>query len=197
MQKVFIKTFSPLTKHSQADLQVFQIDPPVRRDGVDSGCVLHPPKLIATVPEGNLITPTYMVECDSEILLLGHKDFYMSQIVVYKLSDLVLQRCVPIKSIGGNTLFISGRSLSVASKALSTPMGDDVICFEPAEHSLVQYHLISGTWSPATDNCNIYGPAQGPCSLISVIYSCCVRNRWYLPFFPYTVSCNFSFLWAS
>ena len=115
---------------------------------MDSGCVLHPPKLLATVPDGNLIMPIYMVECDSEILLLGHKDFhmsqivdfYMSQIVVYKLTDLVLQRCVPIKSIGGNTLFIAGRSLSVASKALPTPMGDNVICFEPTEHSLVQYH---------------------------------------------------------
>jgi hypothetical protein len=114
----------------QGAIQVFQIDPPVR-DGVDSGCVLHPPKLIATVPKGNLITPIYMVECDSEILLIGHKYFYMSQIVVYKLADLVLQKCVPMKSIGGNTLFISERSLSVASKALPTPMGDNVICFEP------------------------------------------------------------------
>ncbi|PVH37216.1 hypothetical protein PAHAL_6G273200 [Panicum hallii] len=101
--------------------EIFQIDPPVK-DGVGSDYVRHPPKLIATVPEGNLIMPIYPVECDSEILLLGHKDFYMSQIVVFKLADLVLQRCIPITSIGGNTLFISERSLSVASKALPTTM---------------------------------------------------------------------------
>lgn len=42
---------------------IFQVDPPVK-DGMGSDYVLHPPKLIATVPEGNLIVPIYMVECD-------------------------------------------------------------------------------------------------------------------------------------
>jgi hypothetical protein len=165
-------------------LEIFQIDPPVKDgDGVGSSYVLHPPKLIATVPEGNLIRPVYLAECDSEILLLGHKNFYMSQIVVFKLTDLVLQRYTPITSIGGNTLFISERSLCVASKALPNPMGDSVVHFHPTEHNPVQYHLISGTWSSATDQCSLYGPAPGPCSLIHLIYNCCIRNRWYFTFF--------------
>lgn len=164
-------------------IEVFQIDPPVK-NVVDSGCELQlqPPKLIATLPYGNVMMPIYLVECDSEILLIGHKGFYMSQIVVFKLTDLVLQRCLPTTSIGGNTVFISERSLSVTSKVLPNPVGDNVVCLEPAELNLVQYHLTSGTWSPATDICSLYGPAPGPCSIIHLIYSCCIRNRWYLPF---------------
>ncbi|CAL5001002.1 unnamed protein product [Urochloa decumbens] len=160
-------------------VEIFLVDPPVK-DAVVSGYVLHPPKLIATLPEGNLIRPFYLAECDSEILLLGHKEFYMSQIVVFKLADLVvqIQRCIPITSIGGNTLFVSERSLSVASKALPNPMGDSVVHIHPSEHYAVQYHLISGTWSSATDHCSLYGPAPGPCSLYHLIHTCCSRNRW-------------------
>jgi hypothetical protein len=48
-------------------LEILQIDPPVREGGgVGSSYVLHPPKLMATVPEGSLIRPIYLVECDSE-----------------------------------------------------------------------------------------------------------------------------------
>jgi hypothetical protein len=102
----------------------------------------------------------------------------MSQIVVFKLTDLVFQRCTPITSIGGNTLFVLEKSFSVASKALPNPMGDCVV--HPTEHNPVQYHLISGTWSSATDQCSMYGSAPGPCSLIHLIYNCCIHNRWYL-----------------
>lgn len=152
-----------------------------------SGYVLHPRKLIATVPDGNLIMPVHLVECDSEVLVLGYKDMTWSQIAVFKLTDLVMQRWIPITSIGGNTLFITERGISVAPSALPAPMDDNVVCLEPAQHNLVQYHLISGTWSPATDDCSLFGPAPGPCDLIHLIYSCCIRNRWYPQpsLFPY------------
>jgi hypothetical protein len=168
-------------------IEIFQIDPPVK-DEVGSGCVLHPPKLIATVPDGNLIMTVHLVECDSEILVLGYKDMTRSQIAVFKLTDLIMQRCIPITSIGGNTLFITERGISVAPSALPTHMEDNVVCLEPEEDNLVQYHLISSTWSPASDDCSLFGPAPGPCSLIHLIYSCCIRNRWYFQpslFSPY------------
>jgi hypothetical protein len=44
---------------------------------------------IATIPEGNLISPVRMVECDSEILVLGYNDDWTHrQIVVFMLADL-------------------------------------------------------------------------------------------------------------
>ena len=121
-----------------------------------------------------------LVECDSEILVVGYKDFDMLHFVVFKLTYLIQQRYIPITSIGGNTLFISERNLSVAPKALPTPVGDSVVCLEPRQHNLV----------------HLYGPAPvGPCSLIHLIFSCCIRIQWYpSPHpFPYTVLHNYSF----
>jgi len=75
--------------------QVLQIDPPVQdQDGEGAGRALQPPKLIATVPAHKLIYPYGPVECGSEILVLGHNDWFGSQILVCKLSDLVLQRFI-------------------------------------------------------------------------------------------------------
>ncbi|XP_066330879.1 uncharacterized protein [Miscanthus floridulus] len=160
---------------SYGDVQVFQIDPPVN-DGMGSGSKLQLPKLIATLPEGNLDVPMGLVECDSEILVVGYKDFDMLHFVVFKLTDLIQQRYIPITSIGGNTLFISERKLSVAPKALPTPVGDSVVCLEPRQPNLVHQQLTGDTWSPATDDCSLYGPAPvGPCSLIHLIFSCCIR----------------------
>ncbi|CAD6264798.1 unnamed protein product [Miscanthus lutarioriparius] len=144
---------------SFGDIQVFQIDPPVN-DGMGSGSKLQLPKLIATLPEGNLNIPMGLVECDSEILVVGYKDWGMRHFAVFELTDLIQQRYIPITSIEGNTLFISERSLSVVPKALPTPMGDSVVCLEPIQHNLVHQQLNSGTWSPATDDCSLYGPAS-------------------------------------
>jgi hypothetical protein len=68
-----------------------------------TGRALQPPKLIATVPAHKLVYPYGLVECGSEILVLGHNDLFGSQILVCKLKDLVLQRFIPVKSIRGST----------------------------------------------------------------------------------------------
>ncbi|TVU04974.1 hypothetical protein EJB05_48120, partial [Eragrostis curvula] len=39
--------------------QIFRIEPPVK-DGMDLGSALQPPKLIATLPKGNLVSPIFM-----------------------------------------------------------------------------------------------------------------------------------------
>jgi len=68
-----------------------------------------------------------LVESDSNILLIGHKDSSMSRILVYKLADLVQQRFLPMKSIGDNCLIVGERSMSVSSRVLPTVEGDSVI----------------------------------------------------------------------
>ncbi|PUZ62879.1 hypothetical protein GQ55_3G022000 [Panicum hallii var. hallii] len=132
-----------------------------------TGRALQPPKLIATVPAHKLVYPYGLVECGSEILVLGHNDLFGSQILVCKLKDLVLQR------------FIPERNISVSSKVLPTVKGDSVVYIHSGHPYLAQYHLSSGSLSPAIDNCSLYGRTPGPSSLVHHIFSCCIRNQWY------------------
>ncbi|KAL6640714.1 hypothetical protein ACP70R_021837 [Stipagrostis hirtigluma subsp. patula] len=161
--------------------EVLQIDPPAR-DGAGTGdLVLPPPKLIAAIPAHKLVHPYSLVECGSEILVLGRNDLSGSLDLILKLEDLVLQRFMPIRSIKGRTLFVEERSITVSSKVLSTVKGDNVVFVH--EHSgrpyLAQYHLNSGSVSPAIDDCSLYGNAQGPSCLVHYIFSCCILDRWY------------------
>ncbi|CAL5066286.1 unnamed protein product [Urochloa decumbens] len=155
-----------------------QVGPPVYQDEAASGGVLQPPEVIATITGSKFCDPDYLVECDSEILVLGYRGASMSRIVICKLADLVQQRFIPMRSIGDNTLFVGGRCISVSSKVLSTVTGDNVACTHPRKSYLAQYHLSSGTWSPAIDDCSLYGRAQGPSSLVHYVVSCCTRTLW-------------------
>lgn len=133
--------------------QVFQIDPP-GQDGAGADPQLQPPKLIATIPTGKLIHPHGLVLCGTEILVLGQNDLLVSQILVCKLADLVLQRFIPVDNIGDNTLFLGERNLSVSSKILPTFNGDSVVYKCSREPYLAQYHLSSGSLTPAIDDCS-------------------------------------------
>lgn len=157
--------------------QVFQIDPPVQ-DGADTVHEVQPPKLIATIPADKLVYPDGLVQCGSEILVVGHNDFSRSEIVVCKLADLVLQRFMPIKDIGGYTLFLEERNISVSSKILPTVKGDNVVFIHSGPPFLAQYNLSTGTLSPAIDDCSLYGHVPGPSSLVHYTFSCCILNRW-------------------
>ncbi|KAL6662052.1 hypothetical protein ACP70R_001436 [Stipagrostis hirtigluma subsp. patula] len=160
--------------------QVFQIDPPVLlQDAESPAAALQQPKLIATIPADKAVHPLGLVECASELLLLGQNHLGESQILVCKLADLVLQRFTPVKSIGGNTLFMKGRKISVSSKVLPTVKGDTVVHWCSAEPPyLAQYDLSSGNFSPAIDNCSLYGDVPGPSNLVHHMFSCCVRYQW-------------------
>lgn len=161
--------------------QILRIDhpPAAAQDGSGSGAgrALQEPKLVATIPARKLDHFQGLVECGSEILVLGYKNWSTSRISVFKLADLVLQRFMPIKSIGGHTLFIGERNISVSSKILPTVKGDNLVYLNSG---LVKYHLSSGSLSLAIDNCSLYDRAPGPSSLVHYIYSCCIRNRWYV-----------------
>ena len=147
--------------------KIFQIDTPL------PGQVLQPPKVIATITIDKLRGPIYFVECDSEVLVIGYAGNLFSEMPVYKLADLVMERHIPVTSIGDKTIFLQTRTLSVSAKALPTVVGDTIICFQPIEYYLAQYHLSSSSWSPAMDQCSLRGTEPGPSSLIQHIYTCC------------------------
>ncbi|RLN16778.1 hypothetical protein C2845_PM02G03330 [Panicum miliaceum] len=86
--------------------KIFQIDTPL------PGEVLQPPKLIATCTVVKLYRPVFLVECDSEILVIGHSDVRrVSKMLVYRLTDLIVGRDVPVTSIGDKTIFLHRRTL--------------------------------------------------------------------------------------
>ena len=168
--------------------KVFQIDTPL------PGEVPQPPKLIATCNAVELYSPVFLVECDSEILVIGYSDVVRAKMLVYRLRDLVMGRDVPVTSIGDKAIFIqAGTTLSVSAKALPTVVGDTIVCFQPMEHYLALYHLSTGAWSPAMDQCSLRGTEPGPCSLIQHIFTCCSWRHRYV----YSTSSLYSLLCLS
>ncbi|OEL18386.1 hypothetical protein BAE44_0020595 [Dichanthelium oligosanthes] len=162
------KTYLVYETAIERTLKVFQIDTPLPND------VLQPPKLIATCAADKLREPVYFEECDSEVLVIGHHA--VSDIRVYKLADLVMERYIPVTSIGDKAILIQDRALSVSTKASPTIPGDTIIY--TAYNNLKQYHLRSGTRLPAMDQCSFLGMEPGPCSLIQHIVTCCSRGHW-------------------
>jgi hypothetical protein len=159
---------------------VLQIDHPLQ-DQIGLGSrEPSPPKLIATCPPNILRYPLYLVECDSEILVVGHSDSSFSHILVYKLADLMLGRFIPITSIRDRPLFIEERSLSVSSKSLPTIMSETVVYIHPRTHDFAQFQLRIGIWSQPIDESGLDGFAPGPCSLIHHVLSCCILYVWYI-----------------
>ncbi|XBH54423.1 hypothetical protein VPH35_076740 [Triticum aestivum] len=160
--------------------QFLQIDPPPLQDEAGELGSRQPalPKLIATCPADILSYPAYLVECDSEILVVGHTDLSFSHILVYKLVDIMLGRFIPVTSIGDHALFIDERTLYVSSKALPTIMADSIVYRKIKSREFAQYHLRSGTWSQAVDECALRGYDPGPRSLIHHIITCLLRSVW-------------------
>jgi hypothetical protein len=63
--------------------KIFQIATPL------PGEVLQPPKLTATCTVVKFYGPVFLVECDSEILVIGHSDVRVSKMLVYKDSRIL------------------------------------------------------------------------------------------------------------
>ncbi|XP_072146534.1 uncharacterized protein [Setaria viridis] len=152
--------------------KIFQIDTPL------PGEVLQPPKLIVKSTADKLRGPVFLVECDSEVLVIGYSKNLSSKLLVYKLADIVMEKYTPMTSIGDKAIFLQQRTLSASAKALPTLVGGTIMYFHPREHQLVQYHLSSGSWSPAMDQCSLRGTEPGPCSFIQHIYTCCSCKHW-------------------
>ncbi|CAM0903516.1 unnamed protein product [Alopecurus aequalis] len=176
--KLYMMDNPTLDTSHPGDTQIFQIDPP-QHVGMSSGSSSMPSqKLIATCRAGKMPVPQYLAECDSEILVIGYRDGFFRHPLVYRLSDLILDRVVPVTSVGGNVLFIDERILSVSCKAVPNIVGDSIIAVHPTELYLAQCQLSSCTWSPAADGCIAKCDVPMPYSLIYHIFTCCQRASW-------------------
>ncbi|XP_047063843.1 uncharacterized protein LOC124671521 [Lolium rigidum] len=105
------------------DTRIVQIDPPQYYEGMPTGSPTQ--KLVATCPISKMRAPRYLAECDSEILVIGFREGLSCHPLVYRLSDLILDRVVPVTSIGGYALFIDERILSVSTSAVNIA-GDSI-----------------------------------------------------------------------
>uniref|UniRef100_A0A0E0LHR4 KIB1-4 beta-propeller domain-containing protein n=1 Tax=Oryza punctata TaxID=4537 RepID=A0A0E0LHR4_ORYPU len=164
-------------------IHVSVIDPPVprrwRHEGEESVAKspVPPPRRIVTCSSEEIHLPS-LVELDSQIMLVGYNDTSLSRILVLRLADLAMGMIVPVVSIGDHILFIGARSLCVSSGWLPSIGGNSIVCFHAGENYLAQYHLGTGSWSPASDGQLMLSPPSRPCSLIHHIFTCCYRQFW-------------------
>jgi hypothetical protein len=173
--KLYMMDNPTLDIRHPSDTQIFQIDPP-QHEGMASGLSSMPSqKLIATCPAGKMPLPTYLAECNSEILVIGYSDGFFTHPLVYRLSDLILNRVVPVTSIGDNVLFIGERIISVSCKAVPNIVGDSIVAIHPVDLYLVQRNLNSHEWLRAEDGCIARRNVQMPYSLIYHLLTCCKR----------------------
>lgn len=157
------------------------IDPPRRRrrEGEESVAQppVPPPRRIATCSSEEIHLPS-LVELDSELMLVGYNGSSLSRILVLRLADLAMGMIVPVANIGDHVLFIGARSLCVSPGWLPSIRGNSIVCFHAGENYLAQYHLGTGSWSPASDGQLMLSPPSRPCSLIHHIFTCCYRQFW-------------------
>ncbi|KAL6616601.1 hypothetical protein ACP70R_038871 [Stipagrostis hirtigluma subsp. patula] len=171
---------------------IWQIDPPQPNagEGLHSLSIL-PPRIIANCPLVATTSRVHLVECGSEIMLVGFDDTKYEHLVVYRLADLIRGRVVPMTNIGEHVLFLGQRPLYASpNKGLPFVVGNSIICqyrltrnssSQVRRHSFrctEQYHLSSGTWSPALDgdiSC-WETPPVCPYMLVHHIIACCYRS---------------------
>ncbi|CAO2184284.1 unnamed protein product [Urochloa humidicola] len=183
-----IQTFSPLSFQGKLYVmrdcgtlaggpEVLEIDPP-QLEGTEPW--VPPPRSVAKCPIGTTDNPIlyYLVERGSEILVIGTSFGIPKKISAYRLADLMLGRNVLMTGIGGDALFIGQRNLCVRSKAFPTIVGDTIVFYYGEKHYIAQYHLSSGTFSPASDGSTVGCAIQSPCSIIYHIYTCYYRQQW-------------------
>jgi len=137
--------------------------------------------VIATVPSKLMILPQ-LVECDSEILVVGSIDMSRSRLVVVRLANLLLGEpaAAPLMtSIGDNCLFFGMCSLAVSSKGLPSVSGNSIVLCDSIEGDrLMQYSLSNGALSPACDGDIVESPPPSPHSIVHHLVTCCYRYFW-------------------
>nr|CAB3455831.1 unnamed protein product [Digitaria exilis] len=133
------------------DTSIMRIDPPLLEEDGSLSPSLRPPQTIATFPAKLMILPQ-LVECDSEILVVGSTDISRAHLVVIRLADLLQGRpAAPLKSIGDRCLFFGMRSLAVSSKGLPSITGNSIILCDSIKDRLMQHNLSDDTLLPACD----------------------------------------------
>jgi hypothetical protein len=177
--KLYMMDNPTLDTTHPGDTQILQIDPPQHHGTGSASSSMPSQKLVATCPAGKMHVPQYLAECDSEVLVIGYRDGFFTHPLVYRLSDLILDRVAPVTSIGGNVLFIDERILSVSCKTvLPNIASDTVVAVHPTDLYLAQRNLTSHAWLPAADGCIAKRDVSMPYSLIYHIFTCCNRAFW-------------------
>ncbi|KAL6646965.1 hypothetical protein ACP70R_014402 [Stipagrostis hirtigluma subsp. patula] len=166
-------------------LSILRLDPPPvnEEDDGSSSPPLSPPQTVARLP--GEIFQAKLVECESEILVVGSTGSSRDHLVVMRLADLLPGRrpAVPLTSIGDHCLFLGTRSLAVSSKGLPSVAGNAIIFCDYMHGSrLQQYNLgvVDGddSLSPACDAGMIWSPPPSPHSMVHHLVTCCHRNFW-------------------
>lgn len=170
------KVYMVYRKLNEATIKIIQIDTPLPGEG------LQPPKVIAA-PTCKVFGPIYIVECNSEVMVICHSDKHGPQmLLIYKLSDLMIEGYtpVPLASIGDDkVIFMQERTIVVSAKVSPMLQGGTIIYRRHRMPGpLRKYHIGSGSWSPGTDPCSLDGKEPGPCSIIQHIYTCCRTTYW-------------------
>ncbi|CAO1942200.1 unnamed protein product [Urochloa humidicola] len=181
---------------------ICRIDPPQPSAEGNHSLTLLPPRMLVKSPLLVGLGAAHLVECGSELMLSGFTDASLSQLAVYKVSDLIEGRVVPLTDIGEHAIFFEEHGLCVSAKGFPSISGNSIICkhrsfqmvethnFNPllgrrtmrtARPRIDQYDLGSGTWSPAIDEDIVYNdriPPASPYTLAHHIFACCYRCYW-------------------
>ncbi|TVU42652.1 hypothetical protein EJB05_09071, partial [Eragrostis curvula] len=176
-----------------SDVYIYQIDLLQQHDGLS----LPPPKMIAKCPLVGKIGTAHLVECASELMLVGSPDASREHLKVYRVADLISGNVVPVTNIGEHAIFLDEWGVCVsANKGFPSVLGNTVICRHRRQTPQVdtcnpwerlsscsrydQFDLDSGTWSPALDADILHrdrAPAR-PYMLGHHILTCCNRYYW-------------------
>ncbi|KAF7083704.1 hypothetical protein CFC21_087467 [Triticum aestivum] len=159
---------------SSSEVNILRFDPPWQDHSTTLGLAsssLLSPKLVATCPADKFHLPE-LVECDSEILVVGNKE--TTHILIYRLADLAQGKFVPVKSIGGNALLIdSKRNPSFSLSAVPTTTGDTIVLADRTPDKYIfQYHLSSDTWSSRVGGCAEHGCSMECCTCSLIDHMC-------------------------
>lgn len=155
---------------------------------------LPSPRMIAKSPLVGTIGSAHLVECGSELMLVGFNDMSRSHLLVYRLADLISGRVVPVTSIGEHAIFLEERGICVSpNKGFPSVLGNTIICKHRSTSQLEsciprqyfspcfdQFDLGSGTWSPSLD-VDILRRDRTPASPYTLshhILTCCYRSYW-------------------
>ncbi|VAI73429.1 unnamed protein product [Triticum turgidum subsp. durum] len=161
--------------------RILRINPP--EDSNLSSWSVIPPQMVTQCPV-KLLRMLQLVECNSELLLVGC-DSGHSRIVLFRVADLLNGvTTMQLTSIGDQAVFIGGWNMAVNSKSLPSVQGNSIAVVNEiggglaGRGTLPLYDLGSGTWSQVFDGHFLDGPVPRPYSLVLHVATCCQRLYW-------------------
>ncbi|TVU34648.1 hypothetical protein EJB05_16491, partial [Eragrostis curvula] len=174
--------------HSKRRVEIYRIEAPPRTAEGSGFCPRSPPEKVAECAIENIVFPLYLVECDSELVLVGYTDVSRTDMVIYKLADLANGEAIPMTSIRGHAFFLGEHSVCVsAGEGFPSILGDSIHItgFRRGSRRREKIQMLacdtqhgSGVWSPVSKGGTIASPYRNPFTLIHHLYSCCFRCYW-------------------